>query len=189
MSMQILAMNQPHTRSSAVQTCQKCNHLPAVVGNGKSARSGVHTWWCHAKLNSHCTVDASSSWSYFVLGLCWKRRLWQEDEGNCNQRRRQCMHWLVTHQKHKQCMLGAGRINHMSLQFGVQVQYMIDADTATGTCAVCVSKDGSRSLVANLAAANNYKVNCFMVSDDSHYMHHKLCSTQILSRIGSLRSV
>ena len=86
-------------------------------------------------------------------------------------------------------MLGAGRINHMSLQFGVQVQYMIDADTATGTCAVCVSKDGSRSLVANLAAANNYKVNCFMVSDDSHYMHHKLCSTQILSRIGSLRSV
>ena len=35
---------------------------------------------------------------------------------------------------------------------------MIDQDTATGTCAVCVSKDGSRSLVANLAAANNYKV-------------------------------
>lgn len=35
---------------------------------------------------------------------------------------------------------------------------MVDPDTATGTCAVCVSKDGSRSLVANLAAANNYKV-------------------------------
>lgn len=38
---------------------------------------------------------------------------------------------------------------------------MVDPDTATGTCAVCVSKDGSRSLVANLAAANNYKVNIF----------------------------
>ena len=35
---------------------------------------------------------------------------------------------------------------------------MIDGETATGTCGVCVSKDGSRSLVANLAAANNYKV-------------------------------
>lgn len=35
---------------------------------------------------------------------------------------------------------------------------MVDDDAATGTCAVCVSKDGSRSLVANLAAANNYKV-------------------------------
>ena len=40
----------------------------------------------------------------------------------------------------------------------LQVQYMVDQHTATGTCAVCVSKDGSRSLVANLAAANNYKV-------------------------------
>lgn len=35
---------------------------------------------------------------------------------------------------------------------------MIDPETPTGTCGVCVSKDGSRSLVANLAAANNYKV-------------------------------
>lgn len=40
----------------------------------------------------------------------------------------------------------------------LQVQYQVDPETATGTCAVCVSKDGSRSLVANLAAANNYKV-------------------------------
>lgn len=89
-------------------------------------------------------------------------------------------------------MLGAGRITHMALQFGVQVQYMIDADTATGTCAVCVSKDGSRSLVANLAAANNYKVNCtFMVSDDSHYIISSavLCLVQIFSRVGSLKSV
>ena len=34
----------------------------------------------------------------------------------------------------------------------------MDKDTPTGTCAVCVSKSGERSLVANLAAANNYKV-------------------------------
>lgn len=33
----------------------------------------------------------------------------------------------------------------------------MDADAATGTCGVCVL-GGERSLVANLAAANNYKV-------------------------------
>jgi adenosine kinase len=40
---------------------------------------------------------------------------------------------------------------------GVNVQYMVDSSTPTGTCAVCVV-DNDRSLVANLAAANNYKV-------------------------------
>ena len=39
----------------------------------------------------------------------------------------------------------------------LQVQYQVDDDEATGTCGVCVT-DGERSLVANLAAANNYKV-------------------------------
>ena len=34
---------------------------------------------------------------------------------------------------------------------------MVDEDAPTGTCATCVM-DGERSLVANLAAANNYKV-------------------------------
>ena len=33
---------------------------------------------------------------------------------------------------------------------------MVDSDTPTGTCAVCVV-GGERSLVANLAAANNFK--------------------------------
>ena len=33
---------------------------------------------------------------------------------------------------------------------------MVDADAPTGTCATCIL-DGERSLVANLAAANNYK--------------------------------
>ena len=41
--------------------------------------------------------------------------------------------------------------------YRAQVQYMIDAATPTGTCAVCVV-DKDRSLVANLAAANNFKV-------------------------------
>ena len=34
---------------------------------------------------------------------------------------------------------------------------MIDGQAATGTCGACVV-GGERSLVANLAAANNYKV-------------------------------
>mmetsp|Transcript_29794 Transcript_29794/g.68378 ORF Transcript_29794/g.68378 Transcript_29794/m.68378 type:complete len:338 (+) Transcript_29794:277-1290(+) len=39
---------------------------------------------------------------------------------------------------------------------GVVVDYMKDPTTPTGTCAVLV-KDGERSLVANLASANNFK--------------------------------
>lgn len=39
---------------------------------------------------------------------------------------------------------------------GVDVRYMVDETTPSGTCAVAV-KGGERSLVANLAAANNYK--------------------------------
>ncbi len=39
---------------------------------------------------------------------------------------------------------------------GVLTHYMKDESTPTGTCAVLV-KDGERSLVANLAAANNFK--------------------------------
>ncbi len=39
---------------------------------------------------------------------------------------------------------------------GVLVHYMVDESTPTGTCAVLV-KDGERSLIANIAAANNFK--------------------------------
>ena len=40
---------------------------------------------------------------------------------------------------------------------GVVVQYMVDEATPTGTCAVLISRaDGERTLVANLAAANDY---------------------------------
>jgi adenosine kinase len=40
---------------------------------------------------------------------------------------------------------------------GLSVHYMEDPDTPTGTCAVCV-KDGERSLVTALGAANNYNI-------------------------------
>ena len=40
---------------------------------------------------------------------------------------------------------------------GVNAVYMTDKDTVTGTCAVLIM-DKERSLVTNLAAANNYKV-------------------------------
>jgi adenosine kinase len=40
---------------------------------------------------------------------------------------------------------------------GVNAKYMVDSSVATGTCAVCIN-GGERSLVANLAAANNFKV-------------------------------
>jgi len=39
---------------------------------------------------------------------------------------------------------------------GVLVHYMKDEETPTGTCA-CLIKDGERALIANLAAANNFK--------------------------------
>jgi adenosine kinase len=44
-------------------------------------------------------------------------------------------------------------------QDGVEARYMVDSSegVSTGTCAVCVV-GGERSLVANLAAANNFKV-------------------------------
>lgn len=40
---------------------------------------------------------------------------------------------------------------------GVNAVYQVDDSAATGTCGVCIL-GGERSLVANLAAANNYKV-------------------------------
>jgi len=40
---------------------------------------------------------------------------------------------------------------------GVDARYFVDESTPTGTCAACIM-GGERSLVANLAAANNYKI-------------------------------
>ncbi|CAK9867156.1 unnamed protein product [Sphagnum jensenii] len=49
------------------------------------------------------------------------------------------------------------QMEKLASEGGVDVQYDIDQTTATGTCAVLVV-DGERSLVANLSAANNYKI-------------------------------
>jgi adenosine kinase len=48
---------------------------------------------------------------------------------------------------------------------GMNVRYMIDPATPTGTCAVCVA-EGDRSLVAYLAAANNYKVDHLLLPEN-----------------------
>jgi adenosine kinase len=55
---------------------------------------------------------------------------------------------------------------------GVNVQYMVDGDT-TGTCAVCVV-GMDRSLVANLAAANNYKVKLVCPRSSARFTHWPL---------------
>lgn len=47
---------------------------------------------------------------------------------------------------------------------GVNVHYLTDQAAPTGTCAVCI-KGGERTLVANLGAANNYKVEHFENED------------------------
>lgn len=48
------------------------------------------------------------------------------------------------------------RLEDCASKDGVLTHYMKDKSTPTGTCAVLV-KDGERSLIANLAAANNFK--------------------------------
>jgi len=54
---------------------------------------------------------------------------------------------------------------------GVSTNYMIDETTATGTCAVLV-KDAERSLIANLAAANNFKKE-HLLTDESKAIYEK----------------
>lgn len=51
----------------------------------------------------------------------------------------------------------ADELRKVATKDGVNVQYYVDESTPTGTCAACVV-GGERSLVANLAAANNYKI-------------------------------
>eukprot|EP00548_Thalassiothrix_antarctica_P001549 CAMPEP_0194129274 /NCGR_PEP_ID=MMETSP0152-20130528/513_1 /TAXON_ID=1049557 /ORGANISM="Thalassiothrix antarctica, Strain L6-D1" /LENGTH=343 /DNA_ID=CAMNT_0038823411 /DNA_START=36 /DNA_END=1068 /DNA_ORIENTATION=- len=48
------------------------------------------------------------------------------------------------------------KLDECATNDGVLVHYMKDESTSTGTCA-CLIKDGERALVANLAAANNFK--------------------------------
>lgn len=51
----------------------------------------------------------------------------------------------------------ATKMTEVATADGMNVRYMVDEATPTGTCAVCVL-DAERSLVANLSAANNYKL-------------------------------
>ena len=51
----------------------------------------------------------------------------------------------------------ADQMKAQATQDCVNVQYMV-TDQPTGTCAVLVTPDGERSLIANLAAANHFKV-------------------------------
>merc|ERR1712127_1154394 len=51
----------------------------------------------------------------------------------------------------------ADQMTEVASKDGMVVKYLQDESTATGTCAVLVL-DSERSLVANLSAANNYKV-------------------------------
>jgi adenosine kinase len=50
----------------------------------------------------------------------------------------------------------AGSLSSMLRMLWLQVCYQVDTSTPTGSCAVCVTGI-ERSLVANLAAANNFK--------------------------------
>lgn len=62
----------------------------------------------------------------------------------------------------------------------IQVSYHVDESTPTGTCATCIM-GGERSLVANLAAANNYKVviHCEMSFSCETFMRAQ-CATPAL---------
>jgi adenosine kinase len=50
------------------------------------------------------------------------------------------------------------KLSDCALADGVNAVYLEDAEQPTGTCAVLVTGHGQRSLVANLAAANHYKI-------------------------------
>jgi adenosine kinase len=51
----------------------------------------------------------------------------------------------------------ADQLSKVAANDGVDARYHVDESTPTGTCAACIM-GGERSLVANLAAANNYKI-------------------------------
>lgn len=57
------------------------------------------------------------------------------------------------------------KMKESTIRDGLNAIYMEDESTATGTCAACIM-GGERSLVANLSAANNYKVEHLKMSDN-----------------------
>lgn len=67
---------------------------------------------------------------------------------------------------------------------GVQVHYQVDAESATGTCAVLINNT-ERSLIANLAAANKYQLSHF----ESEEMQAVLASADIVYSSGFFLTV
>ena len=70
---------------------------------------------------------------------------------------RSCLAGPMTVMKVVSCHLSSKTRDIQISGTGMQVSYHVDSSTPTGTCATCIM-GGERSLVANLAAANNYKV-------------------------------
>lgn len=71
--------------------------------------------------------------------------------------------WMMMDQKGNTAFMGCVGVDAYGTKLedcatadGVLVHYMKDETTPTGTCA-CLIKDGERALIANLAAANNFK--------------------------------
>lgn len=71
--------------------------------------------------------------------------------------------WMLKDDKNQTAFMGCVGNDEYGKQLegcasadGVLVHYMKDESTPTGTCA-CLIKDGERALIANLAAANNFK--------------------------------
>ncbi|KAG2444193.1 hypothetical protein HYH02_009131 [Chlamydomonas schloesseri] len=62
------------------------------------------------------------------------------------------------------------KMTEVATSEGVNVRYQVDAATPTGTCATCIVSS-ERSLVANLAAANNFKLDHLLLPDNLALLH------------------
>lgn len=83
--------------------------------------------------------------------------------GGATQNSMRVAQWMLRDKKNQVAFMGCvgnddfgSQLEKCASEDGVLVHYMKDANAPTGTCAVLI-KDGERSLVANLAAANNFK--------------------------------
>lgn len=65
----------------------------------------------------------------------------------------------------------ADKLREIAEQAGVNVQYQVDESTPTGTCAVLITEK-DRSLVANLAAANNFKKSHIELSENKQIIEN-----------------
>lgn len=86
--------------------------------------------------------------------------------GGAGQNTARCFQWMIQQPNaaHYIGCVGSdefgSRLKELTTQDGVTTHYLVDQSTPTGTCAVLITQK-ERSLVANLAAANNYKKDHF----------------------------